>query len=82
MPRYGTILAVVGRGVTTDRMQPPDHAPTTAEPVFQPRDHGGENERYPLEHCSRAWKDFLRALNRIEADFLQRSGTTEPGIKA
>ncbi|ATL86789.1 hypothetical protein SMALA_6561 [Streptomyces malaysiensis subsp. malaysiensis] len=28
------------------------------------------------------WEDFIRALGRIEADFLQRSETTEPGVKA
>lgn len=91
MPRYGTNLAVVGGDVTTDRLQPPDHAPLTAEPVFRARDHGTEEERfphdYPLEYCSRVWEDFLRTLGRIEDDFLQRSGTkgsgtAEPGVEA
>src|SRR4051794_36683163 len=66
MPRYGTNLAVVGGDVTTDRLQPPDHAPHTAEPVFRARDHGMEEERFPhdhpLEYCSRVWEDFLTTL--------------------
>ncbi|PNG91600.1 hypothetical protein SMF913_27065 [Streptomyces malaysiensis] len=50
--------------------------------MFRPRDQGGDGERYPLEYCARVWEDFIRALGRIEADFLQRSETTEPGVKA
>ncbi|MEU8827885.1 hypothetical protein [Streptomyces sp. NPDC048636] len=68
--------------MTTDSLQPPEHSALRPEPVFRARDHGGEEERYPLEYCSRVWEDFLRALNRIEADFLQRSGSAEPGLKA
>ncbi|MGW2332093.1 hypothetical protein ACWC5C_40945 [Streptomyces sp. NPDC001700] len=72
--------------MTTDRLQPPDHAPLTAEPVFRARDHGAEDERfphdYPLEYCSRVWEDFLKTLGRIEDDFLQRSGPAEPGVEA
>ncbi|CAM5669277.1 hypothetical protein GCM10017744_023550 [Streptomyces antimycoticus] len=82
MPRYCTILAVVGGDVTTDSLQPPDHSRLSAEPVFRPRDQGGDSERYPLEYCARVWEDFIRALGRIEADFLQRSDTPEPGVKA
>lgn len=68
--------------MTTDSLQPPDHSPLTIEPVFRARDHGGEDDHYPLEYCSRVWEDFLRTLGRIEADFVRRSGTTEPGVKA
>ncbi|MET7932914.1 hypothetical protein [Streptomyces sp. NPDC005322] len=50
--------------------------------MFRARDHGGEDDHYPLEYCSRVWEDFLRTLGRIEADFVRRSGTTEPGVKA
>ncbi|AGP53628.1 hypothetical protein M271_10085 [Streptomyces rapamycinicus NRRL 5491] len=50
--------------------------------MFRPRDQGGDSERYPLEYCARVWEDFIRTLGRIEADFLHRSDTTEPGVKA
>ncbi|MCO8304022.1 MULTISPECIES: hypothetical protein [Streptomyces] len=68
--------------MTTDSLQPPDHARPGAEPVFRPRDQGGDSERHPLAYRARVWEDFLRALGRIEADFLQRSDTTEPGVTA
>ncbi|WP_086882120.1 MULTISPECIES: hypothetical protein [Streptomyces violaceusniger group] len=68
--------------MTTDSLQPPDHSRLGTEPVFRPRDQGGDSERYPLEYCARVWEDFIRTLGRIEADFLQRSNTTEPGVKA
>ncbi|WAP59413.1 hypothetical protein PS467_34025 [Streptomyces luomodiensis] len=68
--------------MTTDSLQPPDHSRLPAEPVFRPRDQGGDGERYPLEYRARVWEDFLRALGRIEADFLQRSDTPEPGVTA
>ncbi|NUS90656.1 MAG: hypothetical protein HOY75_50185 [Streptomyces sp.] len=44
--------------------------------------HGPDGERLPLEYCARVWEDFLRTLNRIETDFVHRSGPTEPGVQA